>query len=713
MRILLKERVVYMSSTTKINVPDIFASMVFNDDVMRERLPKDVYKSLRKTIDNGKDLDITVANAVANAMKDWAIEKGATHYTHWFQPMTGITAEKHDSFISPTADGRIIMEFSGKELIKGEPDASSFPSGGLRATFEARGYTAWDPTSYAFIKDHSLYIPTAFCSYGGEVLDKKTPLLRSMEALSAQAVRILRLFGDSTTKRAITTVGPEQEYFLVDKKLYDERPDLIYTGRTLFGARAPKGQELEDHYFGAIKPRIAAFMQELDEELWKLGVLAKTKHNEVAPAQHELAPIFSTTNVATDHNQLTMETMKNVALRHGLVCLLHEKPFAGVNGSGKHNNWSISTDTGKNLLEPGKLPQENAQFLLFLAAVIKGVDEYQDLLRISVASAGNDHRLGANEAPPAIISIFLGDELTAILHAIETGTVYGGTLRVNMEIGVNVLPSFTKDTTDRNRTSPFAFTGNKFEFRSLGSQLNIACPNIMLNTIIADELEQFADELEGKEDFNGALNALIKRVIKEHKRIIFNGDGYADAWKAEAAKRGLTNLPTTVDALPHYTDEKNVKLFTKHKIYTEVEMQSRQDIILETYAKTINIEALTASDMVKRDILPAVSSYVAELASGVATKKAISDDIPCEAELDIIKRLSGLQDCAYKKLAALDNAIIGVKEVGEDPIEVATYYKDSVITAMTELRAVVDEMETLVSSDYWPYPSYGDLMFRV
>lgn len=714
MRILLKERVVYMSSTTKINVPDIFASMVFNDDVMRERLPKDVYKSLRKTIDNGKDLDITVANAVANAMKDWAIEKGATHYTHWFQPMTGITAEKHDSFISPTADGRIIMEFSGKELIKGEPDASSFPSGGLRATFEARGYTAWDPTSYAFIKDHSLYIPTAFCSYGGEVLDKKTPLLRSMEALSAQAVRILRLFGDSTTKRVITTVGPEQEYFLVDKKLYDERPDLIYTGRTLFGARAPKGQELEDHYFGAIKPRIAAFMQELDEELWKLGVLAKTKHNEVAPAQHELAPIFSTTNVATDHNQLTMETMKNVALRHGLVCLLHEKPFAGVNGSGKHNNWSLSTDTGKNLFEPGKLPQENAQFLLFLAAVIKGVDEYQDLLRVSVASAGNDHRLGANEAPPAIISIFLGDELTAILHAIETGTVYGGTLRVNMEIGVNVLPSFTKDTTDRNRTSPFAFTGNKFEFRSLGSQLNIACPNIMLNTIIADELEQFADELEGKsDDFMSALNALIKRVIKEHKRIIFNGDGYADAWKAEAAKRGLTNLPTTVDALPHYTDEKNVKLFTKHKIYTEVEMQSRQDIILETYAKTINIEALTASDMVKRDILPAVSSYVAELASGVATKKAISDDIPCEAELDIIKRLSGLQDCAYKKLAALDNAIIGVKEVGEDPIEVATYYKDSVITAMTDLRAVVDEMETLVSSDYWPYPSYGDLMFRV
>ena len=702
-----------MSCTTHKSVPDLFSSMVFNDGVMRERLPKDVYKSLRKTIDNGKDLDITVANAVANAMKDWAVENGATHYTHWFQPMTGITAEKHDSFISPTADGRIIMEFSGKELIKGEPDASSFPSGGLRATFEARGYTAWDPTSYAFIKDHSLYIPTAFCSYGGEVLDKKTPLLRSMEALSTQAVRILRLFGDTTTKRVNTTVGPEQEYFLVDKKLYDQRPDLIFTGRTLFGARAPKGQELEDHYFGAIKPRIAAFMKELDEELWKLGILSKTKHNEVAPAQHELAPIFSTTNVATDHNQLTMEVMKNVAQRHGLVCLLHEKPFAGVNGSGKLNNWSISTDTGKNLFEPGKLPQENAQFLLFLAAVIKGVDEYQDLLRISVASAGNDHRLGANEAPPAIISIFLGDELTAILDAIETGTVYGGTLRVNMEIGVNVLPTFPKDTTDRNRTSPFAFTGNKFEFRSLGSQLNIACPNIMLNTILAEELKQFADELEGKEDFNGALNALIKRVIKEHKRIIFNGDGYADAWKLEAEKRGLTNLPTTVDALPHYTDAKNLKLFADHKIYTEIEMQSRQDIILETYSKTINIEALTASDMVKRDILPAVSAYVSELSNGVLTKKSISEDIPCKAELDIIKRLSGLQDCAYEKLSTLDNAVIGVREAGDDPIAVAAYYKDAVIPAMNELRAVVDEMETLVSSEYWPYPTYADLMYRV
>lgn len=702
-----------MSCTTHKSVPDLFSSMVFNDGVMRERLPKDVYKSLRKTIDNGKDLDINVANAVANAMKDWAVENGATHYTHWFQPMTGITAEKHDSFISPTADGRIIMEFSGKELIKGEPDASSFPSGGLRATFEARGYTAWDPTSYAFIKDNSLYIPTAFCSYGGEVLDKKTPLLRSMEALSAQAVRILRLFGDTATKRVITTVGAEQEYFLIDKKLYDQRPDLLFTGRTLCGARAPKSQELEDHYFGAIKPRIAAFMKELDEELWKLGILAKTKHNEVAPAQHELAPIFSTTNVATDHNQITMETMKNVAQRHGLVCLLHEKPFAGVNGSGKHNNWSISTDTGKNLFEPGKLPQENAQFLLFLAAVIKGVDEYQDLLRISVASAGNDHRLGANEAPPAIISVFLGDELTAILDAIETGTVYGGTLRVNLEIGVNVLPTFAKDTTDRNRTSPFAFTGNKFEFRSLGSQLNIACPNIMLNTILAEELRQFADELEGKEDFNGALNALIRRVIKEHKRIIFNGDGYADAWKLEAEKRGLTNLRTTVDALPHYSDPKNLKLFADHKIYNEVEVHSREDIILETYSKTIHIEALTASDMVKRDILPAVSAYVAELTDSVLRKKSIGGDIPCRAELDIIKRLSGLEDCAYEKLSTLDSAVIGVREADEDPIAVAAYYKDRVIPTMTELRAVVDEMETLVSSKYWPYPTYADLMYRI
>ena len=694
---------------------DYYGADVFSTEVMKKYLPKDTAKTLLSTIQDGLPLDADIAADVAHAMKQWAIERGATHYTHWFQPMTGSTAEKHDSFLDPKGM-EPVMSFSGKNLIVSEPDASSFPSGGLRCTFEARGYTAWDPTSPAFIKRHgngaTLCIPTAYCSYTGDALDKKTPLLRSRQALGNATKRLMKCFNLPDAHVTIT-LGPEQEYFLIDKNFYLNRPDLVQTGRTLFGAPPAKHQQLEDHYFGSIKPRILNFMSDVEKELWRLGIPAKTRHNEVAPAQFELAPLFEDVNLAVDHNMLVMEILRQQANRHGLVCLLHEKPFAGVNGSGKHNNWSISTDTGKNLLEPGKLPQENAQFLLFLAAVIKGVDEYQDLLRISVASAGNDHRLGANEAPPAIISIFLGDELTAILHAIETGTVYGGTLRVNMEIGVNVLPSFTKDTTDRNRTSPFAFTGNKFEFRSLGSQLNIACPNIMLNTIIADELEQFADELEGKEDFNGALNALIKRVIKEHKRIIFNGDGYADAWKAEAAKRGLTNLPTTVDALPHYTDEKNVKLFTKHKIYTEVEMQSRQDIILETYAKTINIEALTASDMVKRDILPAVSSYVAELASGVATKKAISDDIPCEAELDIIKRLSGLQDCAYKKLAALDNAIIGVKEVGEDPIEVATYYKDSVITAMTELRAVVDEMETLVSSDYWPYPSYGDLMFRV
>ena len=556
------------------NVPEIFGSMVFNDAIMRDKLPKDIYKSLKKTIEDGKDLDITVANVVAIAMKDWAIEKGATHYTHWFQPMTGITAEKHDSFISPQNDGRIIMEFSGKELIKGEPDASSFPSGGLRATFEARGYTAWDPTSYAFVKDGVLCIPTAFCSYGGEALDKKTPLLRSMEALGEQAVRVLRLFGNTDAKRVITTVGPEQEYFLVDKDLYEQRKDLVYCGRTLFGAMAPKGQEMEDHYFGAIKPRISAFMKELNEELWKLGILAKTEHNEVSPAQHELAPIFSTTNIATDHNQITMEIMKNVAKRHNLVCLLHEKPFKGVNGSGKHNNWSLTTDTGVNLLEPGKSPYENAQFLLFLSAVIKAVDEYQDLMRVSVASAENDHRLGANEAPPAIISMFLGDDLEAILEAIESGKPYNGSGIEKMEIGVHVLPSFPKDTTDRNRTSPFAFTGNKFEFRSLGSSQSISGPNIILNTIVAEELKQFADELEGAEDFTEKLNELIKKTIKEHKRIIFNGDGYSDEWKAEAKKRGLLNLKTTVDALPTFLAPKNVELFTKHKIFTEKEMES-------------------------------------------------------------------------------------------------------------------------------------------
>ena len=702
-----------MNCTSQKSVPELFSSMVFNDGVMRERLPKDVYKSLRKTIDNGKDLDLNVANAVANAMKDWAVEHGATHYTHWFQPMTGITAEKHDSFISPTADGRIIMEFSGKELIKGESDASSFPSGGLRATFEARGYTAWDPTSYAFIKDNSLYIPTAFCSYGGEVLDKKTPLLRSMEALNIQALRILRLFGDTMTKRVTPTVGAEQEYFLVDKALYDKRPDLIFTGRTLFGARAPKGQEMDDHYFGAVKPRIAAFMRELDLELWKLGILSKTKHNEAAPAQHELAPIFATTNIATDHNQLTMETMKNVALRHNLVCLLHEKPYAGVNGSGKHNNWSITTDTGKNLFEPGKLPHENAQFLLFLAAVIKGVDDYQDLLRLSVASAGNDHRLGANEAPPAIISVSLGDELTDILHYIESREAYPGTHHVNMEIGVNVLPTFPKDTTDRNRTSPFAFTGNKFEFRSLGSQINIACSNIILNTMLAEELRQFADELESAPDFNKARNKLIRRVIKEHKRIIFNGDGYSDAWKEEAARRGLSNYPSTPEAMIHYTDEKNLKLFSDHNIYTPVEVRSRQEIILEIYSKALNIEAFTALDMVKRDIIPAVSSYVAKLTSGVLAKRTLSASIPCTAELDIITALSSLEDSTYKTVCELERVMTDIKSAGSDVTQLAFYYKDKVLPVMTELRSYVDGMETMVSSDAWPYPTYADLMFRV
>ena len=695
------------------NVPELFGSQVFNDDVMQERLPKDVYKSLRKTIDEGKDLDLTVANAVASAMKDWAVEKGATHYTHWFQPLNGITAEKHDSFISPTSDGRVIMQFSGKELIKGEPDASSFPSGGLRATFEARGYTAWDPTSYAFVKGDSLFIPTAFCSYSGEVLDKKTPLLRSMEDLNVQALRILRLLGDDKTKRVITTVGAEQEYFLVDRKLYERREDLFFCGRTLFGAKAPKGQELDDHYFGAIKPRIAAFMKELDEELWKLGILSKTKHNEVAPAQHELAPIFTTTNIATDHNQLTMETMKNVAARHGLVCLLHEKPFDGVNGSGKHNNWSLTTDSGKNLLDPGRSPSDNAQFLLILAAVIKGVDEYQDLLRISVASAGNDHRLGANEAPPAILSMFLGDELTGILESIENETVYGGVEHLKLETGVHVLPDLAKDTTDRNRTSPFAFTGNKFEFRSLGSAISIACPNIMLNTIVAEELRQFADELEQAEDLNAAVPALVRRVMKEHKRIIFNGDGYSEEWPREAARRGLLNLPTTVDALPRYLDQKNVELFIRHRIYTEAEMEARYETIMEEYAKTLNIEALTMSEMVRREILPAVSAYVSRLSETVLSKRSVSPDIPCKAELSLVKRLSALTDSAYEQVEALDSAVAKAKGMERNILTVATYYKDVIIPAMAGLRAAVDEMEVNVSADCWPYPSYGDLMFHI
>jgi len=698
----------------KMDVPEIFASLVFDDDVMRERLPEDVYISMRHTIDEGRDLDLTVANAVANAMKDWAVENGATHYTHWFQPMTGITAEKHDSFINTTSDGHVMMEFSGKELIKGEPDASSFPSGGLRVTFEARGYTAWDPTSYAFIKDSSLCIPTAFCSYGGEVLDKKTPLLRSMEDLNFQALRVLRLFGNTTAKRVVTTVGAEQEYFLIDKKLYDSRKDLFFCGRTLFGAKPPKGQELEDHYFGAIKPRIAAYMKELDEELWKLGILSKTKHNEAAPAQHELAPIFTTTNIATDHNQLTMELMKNVALRHGLVCLLHEKPFAGVNGSGKHNNWSISTDAGKNLLEPGKLPQENARFLLFLCAVIKAVDEHQDLLRISVASAGNDHRLGAAEAPPAIVSMSLGDELTALLKAIERGEIYDGQGKTTLEIGVHVLPSIPKDSTDRNRTSPFAFTGNKFEFRMLGSAISIACPNIIINTIVAEALKQFADKLDKADDFRTSLNELIRDTIKKHKRIIFNGDGYSKEWEIEAEKRGLLNLRTTVDALPYYVTPENLKLFYKHNIYTSTEMQSRHDIILDTYSKTTTIEANTMVEMVKRDILPNVSAYIAELSAAVLSKQSIQTvDIPCEFELSLIKKLSALNDSAYKKVEALDAAAKNIKSVGDNVLDIATYCRDTLVSGVADLRIDIDEMETLVSSDFWPFPTYGDLMFKI
>ena len=694
------------------NVPEIFGSMVFNDAIMRDKLPKDIYKSLKKTIEDGKDLDITVANVVAIAMKDWAIEKGATHYTHWFQPMTGITAEKHDSFISPQNDGRVIMEFSGKELIKGEPDASSFPSGGLRATFEARGYTAWDPTSYAFVKDGVLCIPTAFCSYGGEALDKKTPLLRSMEALGEQAVRVLRLFGNTDAKRVITTVGPEQEYFLVDKDLYEQRKDLVYCGRTLFGAMAPKGQEMEDHYFGAIKPRISAFMKELNEELWKLGILAKTEHNEVSPAQHELAPIFSTTNIATDHNQITMEIMKNVAKKHNLVCLLHEKPFKGVNGSGKHNNWSLTTDTGVNLLEPGKSPYENAQFLLFLSAVIKAVDEYQDLMRVSVASAENDHRLGANEAPPAIISMFLGDDLEAILEAIESGKPYNGSGIEKMEIGVHVLPSFPKDTTDRNRTSPFAFTGNKFEFRSLGSSQSISGPNIILNTIVAEELKQFADELEGAEDFTEKLNELIKKTIKEHKRIIFNGDGYSDEWKAAAEKRGLLNLKTTVDALPTFLAPKNVELFTKHKIFTEKEMESRYEILLETYSKVINIEGLTMVDMAKKQILPAVNSYIGDLAATAKKKLAVTEGLSCKMEKDLLEKLSVLEDSAYdkaNKLAAL------LEEGGKisDGLAQATFYKDQILPAMEELRSDCDALEVDTAESAWPFPQYGDLLFHI
>ena len=700
-------------SENRKSVPELFGSAVFNDDVMMERLPKDVYRSLRKTIDEGKDLDLTVANAVASAMKDWAVELGATHYTHWFQPLNGITAEKHDSFISPTSDGRVIMQFSGKELIKGEPDASSFPSGGLRATFEARGYTAWDPTSYAFVKGDSLYIPTAFCSYSGEVLDKKTPLLRSMEALSNEAVRVLRILGDDKTQQVITTVGPEQEYFLIDKELYKKRQDLMFTGRTLFGARAPKGQELEDHYYGAIKPKVAEFMRDLDKELWKLGVLAKTKHNEVAPAQHELAPIFSTTNIACDHNQLTMEVMRNVADRHGLVCLLHEKPFAGVNGSGKHNNWSLQTDTGKNLLEPGRRPWENLPFLLILAAVVKGVDEYQDLLRISVASAGNDHRLGANEAPPAIISMFLGDDLTALLEGIEAGKPCGNTEQKKLQTGVRVLPDFNMDNTDRNRTSPFAFTGNKFEFRSLGSAISIACPNIMLNTIVAEELRRFSEALEGQTDMLKAVNALVRHVVSEHKRIIFNGDGYSEQWVHEARSRGLLNLRTTVDALPRYLDQKNVELFKRHRIYTEAEMEARYETIMEEYVKTLNIESLTMTAMVRQEIFPAVSGYISTLAEAVANKRAVLSGLPCAGECGLIEKLSSLLDRAYAQVEELGDCLCDSRSGSANILTAATHYRDTIIPAMERLRLTVDELEQNVAREHWPYPTYADLMFSI
>ena len=692
------------------DIPNLFGSLVFNDNVMKARLPKETYKALKNCIKAGKSLDLDVANVVANAMKDWAIEKGATHFTHWFQPMTGVTAEKHDSFIYPDKDGNIIMEFSGKELIKGEPDASSFPSGGLRATFEARGYTAWDPTSYAFIKDGTLCIPTAFCSYSGEALDKKTPVLRSMQALNKQALRILKLFGKTNIKKVITTVGPEQEYFLVDKEMYEKRPDLVFCGRTLFGARPPKGQELEDHYFGTITPRVSAYMKELDEELWKLGVLAKTKHNEVAPAQHELAPIFATTNIATDHNQLTMELMKSIANKHGLACLLHEKPFAGVNGSGKHNNWSIST--GVNLLEPGDTPSENAQFLLFLTSIIKAVDDYQDLLRVSVASAGNDHRLGANEAPPAIVSIFLGDELTEILKSIENDTSYICKEKSPMEIGVRVLPKFFKDTTDRNRTSPFAFTGNKFEFRMLGSAFSIAGANIVLNTIVAEELSQFADILENSSNFDEDLNTLIKNTIKSHNKIIFNGNNYSNDWVKEAEKRGLLNLKTTPDALPSFVNSKNVELFTKHHVLSETELYSRYEILLDNYSKTIHIEALTMIDLAKKEIIPAILGYQGEIAEIANNKKKLSSSIQCCLEENILNKISALGNSLYSKLEDLEKSVLDAK-LHTEALDLAKYYREPVFMNMQQLRAVVDELETLVSKKYWTLPSYGELLFSV
>ena len=694
-------------------VPDYFGSLVFDDRVMKARLPYEVYTSLKKTIDEGGSLNNEVANAVADAMKDWAVEHGATHFTHWFQPLTGVTAEKHDSFITPSPDGGVIMEFSGKELIQGEPDASSFPSGGLRATFEARGYTAWDPTSYAFIKDKALCIPTAFCSYGGEALDKKTPLLRSMQALNKQAMRILDLFGNEDVKCVRTSVGPEQEYFLVDRAMFDKRKDLIFCGRTLFGAKPPKGQEMDDHYFGAIKPRVAEYMADLNRELWQLGILAKTEHNEVAPAQHELAPIYSTTNIATDHNQLTMEIMQKVAARHGLVCLLHEKPFDGVNGSGKHNNWSIATDTGVNLLTPGETPYQNARFLLFLCAVIQAVDDYQDLLRLSVATAGNDHRLGANEAPPAVVSIFLGDELTAILDAIEKDEPYSGAEKTVMKLGVHVLPKFIRDTTDRNRTSPFAFTGNKFEFRMLGSSNSIACSNIMLNAAVAESLRQYADYLEKADDFEAALHDLIQKTIKEHKRIIFNGNGYDDAWIREATEqRGLLNLRTTPDALPRILEKKNVDMLTSLKVMSEAEIRSRCEIMLDNYRKTVNIEAQTMVDMVRKEILPAVEGYTAKLAGALAAKKAVVPTLTGKYETGLIEKLSGLIDRIDAAAEDLENALTVYHRI-EDVTEAANTIRDAIIPKMEALRAPCDEAESCTAADMWPFPTYGDLLFGV
>ena len=699
--------------TAITDVPELFGNMVFNDAVMKAKLPKDVYLKLKDTIDQGVALDSAIADVVANAMMDWAMEKGATHYSHWFQPMTGITAEKHDSFITPANGGRVMMDFSGKELIKGEPDASSFPSGGLRATFEARGYTAWDPTSYAFIKDHTLYIPTIFCSYSGEVLDKKTPLLRSMELLNKEAVRLLHILGKTDVTRVTTTVGPGQEYFLVDRALSYKRKDILFAGRTLFGAKPPKGQELEDHYFGAIKPRITAFMADLNEELWKLGVLAKTEHNEVAPAQHELAPIFSTTNIATDHNQLTMEALKDVARRHDLSCLLHEKPFAGVNGSGKHNNWSMSTNTGENLLSPGKKPENNIQFLLFLVAVIKAVDEYQDLLRVSVATAGNDHRLGANEAPPAIISMFLGDELSGILESYENGVEYVPVKVQPMETGVAAVPRFQKDTTDRNRTSPFAFTGNKFEFRMLGSASSISGPNTVMNTIVADAISYIADELEKADDVTAKAKELIRDLATKHKRIIFNGNNYSDEWVREAESRGLLNLKNTADAVPHLVDEKNITLFTKHGIYTAEELHSRCEILLDNYCKVLHIEALTMLDMSKKEIIPAVSAYLKDLSATASSIKSVVADADCTMQEQLIHKIAALSGSLYKKTEALSTAVLNTKDHEENIEERAQYYKNYIFSGMQELRAVADELETLVGEEYWPFPTYGDLLFKI